>query len=190
MQRGNLVPFVYTHVRTDGRGSVPAGVCGVLYDSIVALMAPLAPHPCMCVCLCVCVGGGAHRGMCWWPSENAFDVYHPPGTRPADYISRDRADFTNTGRVEYVRGEGRPCDPHTWWISRGGGSRRTPFSCLLLLPPRSTTFGQFLFIVSPLRSFNSRFSCWSSLVIAVESSVNQGTACKRLVRGGGTLRWD
>ena len=170
MQRGNLVPFVYTHVRTDGRGSVPAGVCGVLYDSIVALMAPLAPHPCMCVCLCVCVGGGAHRGMCWWPSENAFDVYHPPGTRPADYISRDRADFTNTGRVEYVRGEGRPCDPHTWWISRGGGSRRTPFSCLLLLPPR--------------------FSCGSSLVIAVESSVNQGTACKRLVRGGGTLRWD
>lgn len=50
----------------------------------------------------------------------------------------------------------------------------------LFLPPPA--IGQFLFIVSPLRSFNSRFS-WSSLVIAVESSVNQGTACKRLDRG-------
>lgn len=58
----------------------------------------------------------------------------------------------------------------------GEGLRRTP-------PPPTPPFGQFLFIaVSPLRSFNSRFS-WSRLVIAVESSVNQGTACKRLDRG-------
>ena len=180
------------HTRTYGWKGIGARGCvwGALrLDRSVNGTARSAPV-CMSVSVRVYVGGGAHRGMCWWPSENAFDVYHPPGTRPADYISRDRADFTNTGRVEYVRGEGRPCDPHTWWISRGGGSRRTPFSCLLLLPPRSTTFGQFLFIVSPLRSFNSRFSCWSSLVIAVESSVNQGTACKRLVQGGGTLRWD
>lgn len=129
VQRGNLVPFVYTHVRT-WKGRVCADrcprVCGVLYDSIVALMAPLVPRA------CVCVGGGAHRGTCWWPSENAFDVYHPPGTRPADYISRDRADFTNTGRVEYVRApNGGPPLRSTHVVDREEGVAPNP----LFLPP-------------------------------------------------------
>lgn len=129
MQRGNLVPFVYTHVRT-WKGRVCADrcprVCGVLYDSIVALMAPLVPRA------CVCVGGSAHRGTCWWPSENAFDVYHPPGTRPADYISRDRADFTNTGRVEYVRApNGGPPLRSTHVVDREEGVAPDP----LFLPP-------------------------------------------------------
>lgn len=175
---------VHTRTYVEGarvRGSVPAGVWGALRldRSVNGTARPARARA------RVCVGGGAHRGTCWWPSENAFDVYHPPGTRPADYISRDRADFTNTGRVEIrTRAQRRAALAiHTRGGSRGGGCAEPPFPPSPRPLPRSTTFGQFLFIVSPLRSFNSRFSWWSSLVIAVESSVNQGTACKRLDRG-------
>lgn len=118
---------VHTRTYVEGarvRGSVPAGVWGALrLDRSVNGTARPA---------CVCVGGGAHRGTCWWPSENAFDVYHPPGTRPADYISRDRADFTNTGRVEYVRApNGGPPLRSTHVVDREEGVAPDP----LFLPP-------------------------------------------------------
>lgn len=120
---------VHTRTYVEGarvRGSVPAGVWGALrLDRSVNGTARPARA-------CVCVGGGAHRGTCWWPSENAFDVYHPPGTRPADYISRDRADFTNTGRVEYVRApNGGPPLRSTHVVDREEGVAPNP----LFLPP-------------------------------------------------------
>lgn len=122
---------VHTRTYVEGarvRGSVPAGVWGALRldRSVNGTARPARARA------CVCVGGGAHRGTCWWPSENAFDVYHPPGTRPADYISRDRADFTNTGRVEYVRApNGGPPLRSTHVVDREEGVAPNP----LFLPP-------------------------------------------------------
>lgn len=119
---------VHTRTYVEGarvRGSVPAGVWGALRldRSVNGTARPARARA------RVCVGGGAHRGTCWWPSENAFDVYHPPGTRPADYISRDRADFTNTGRVEIrTRAQRRAALAiHTRGGSRGGGCAEPPF---------------------------------------------------------------
>lgn len=120
--------------------------------------------------------GGRQRTLSTYTIHQVLG--QPTIFRATEQISLIRAAWNTYARPT----EGRPCDPHTWWIARRG-LRRTPFSSLPRPLPRSTTFGQFLFIVSPLRSFNSRFSWWSSLVIAVESSVNQGTACKRLDRG-------
>lgn len=60
-------------------------LCGVLYDSIVALMAPL----------CERVGGAAH-GKRVRARQRTLSTYTIHRTRPANYISRDRADFANT----------------------------------------------------------------------------------------------
>lgn len=118
----------------------------VLYDSIVALMAPLSE----------CVGSGAH-GKCARARQRTLSTYTIHRTRPANYISRDRADFTNTrstARVEYVRAPHaatRPSRYYTWRSTRRVALRTNPRPS-----PVSHTF----FLSSLLRSFNSRFS-WS-----------------------------
>ena len=116
-------------------------LCRVLYDSIVALMAPLSE----------CVGGGAH-GKCARARRGTLSTYTIHRTRPANYISRDRADFTNTRR-----GYGPTWNTyahltiHTWTIDRGR---------LCVQPPSPPSpFRTLSFYRSLLRSFNSRF-CW------------------------------
>lgn len=126
------------------------------------------------MCVGVGVGGGGGEGECVGGRQRTLsNVYHPLGQptifRATEQISLIRAAW-NTYARPTVLGDRTRGD-------REGEGLRLP------LPLPRPPFGQFLFIVvSPLRSFNSRFS-WSRLVIAVESSVNQGTACKRLDRG-------
>lgn len=76
---------VHTRTRRQRVWVACLGLCGVLYDSIVALMAPL----------CGCVGGGAH-GKLVRARQRTFSTYTIRRTRPANYISHDRGDFTNT----------------------------------------------------------------------------------------------
>ena len=136
-RRGGMCAFACTCVCMCVDGSLR--LCGVLYDSIVALMAPLSE----------CVGGGAHGKCARAPSEYTLSTYTIHRTRPANYISRDRADFTNTStgygaRVKYVR------PAHDTHVDRGVVVRANH-------PP--PLFQTLSFYRSLLRSFNSRF-CW------------------------------
>lgn len=127
---------VHTRIEESrGCGSSSLRLCVVLYDSIVALMAPLSE----------CVGSGAH-GKCARARQRTLSTYTIHRTRPANYISRDRADFTNTrstARVEYVRAPHaatRPSRYYTWRSTRRVALRTNPRPI-----PR---FAHFLFVVS------------------------------------------